>query len=60
MHIKSKAVLAAAVLTAFSTAAMAPNMCEIAVRCGTAVIGMKMAMTAPMMDPSTIAPMIHS
>ena len=35
-----------------STAARAPNECESAIRCGIAVIGMKMAISAPMVEPT--------
>jgi hypothetical protein len=41
-------------------AASAPNAWDRAIRWGIAVIGMKIAMSAPMVDPMTRATAIHS
>ena len=40
-------------------AARAPNACENAIRCGIAVIGMKIASAAPIADPTSTAIAIH-
>ena len=42
-----------------SAAARAPNACEIAIRWGIAVIGMKIASAAPIADPMNAAIRIH-
>ena len=41
-------------------AARAPQACEKAVRCGTAVMGIQIASGAPMRAPSTSPTTIHS
>ncbi len=46
--------------TPTSVAATAPNMCEIAIRCGIAVIGTYTPSGYPMSEPSTSPAMIHS
>ncbi len=42
-----------------SVAANAPNACEMAVRWGTAVIGIQMEIAAPMAEPITSPTMIQ-
>ena len=42
-----------------SVAASAPKACEMAVRCGMAVIGIQIEIAAPMPEPSTSPRMIH-
>ena len=42
-----------------SAAASAPNACDSAVRCGTAVIGIQMAIGAPISEPSTMPISTH-
>ena len=42
-----------------SAAASAPNACDSAVRCGTAVIGIQIAIGAPISEPSTMPISTH-
>jgi hypothetical protein len=46
--------------TPTSVAASAPNMCEMAVRCGTAVMGIQIAIGAPISEPRMRPRMIQS
>ncbi len=43
-----------------STAARAPKACDMAIRCGMAVMGMKMAIAPPISEPMMKPATIHS